>query len=174
MKGLIHIYTGDGKGKTTAAVGLVVRMAGYQKKTLFTQFLKDGSSNEISMLMQMKQVDVYSCKEKMKFVFMMNDSEKKDASSVIQNYFENVVKMIQKEEYDLLVLDEILDAIGTKLLQEQSLIDFLQNKPEKLEVVLTGRNPSQKLVEFADYVTKMEKEKHPFDQGLSAREGIEY
>ena len=173
MKGLVHLYEGDGKGKTTAAVGLSVRFAGHGKKVLFTQLLKDGSSGEISVLEKVDGITVFSFKQKFGFTFCMTEEEKKEAGKAYSRYFDEIVKKLTEWDFALLVLDEVIDACNSGILPEEKLLEFLANRKEDLEVVLTGRNPSEKLEEYADYYTKMQKIKHPFDRGVAARDGSE-
>lgn len=171
---MIHIYTGEGKGKTSAAMGLALRFSNTGKKVLIAQFLKDGTSGEICVLKRLDNIEVISCEEKLKFTFQMTEEERKQAKTVTESYFRTITEKTKKEQVSLLVLDEIMAAISSGLLSESEVIDFLNTKPEGLEVVLTGRNPSEKMLKIADYVTEMKKIRHPYDKGIFAREGIEY
>ena len=172
MAGLIHIYCGDGKGKTTACVGLTVRAAGAGKKVVFTQFFKDGSSSEVKMLNQLPNIQTMHCKFHHGLFFRMNDEQKAKASEDYTKLFRDVVAAAQ--DADLLVMDELVSTCNHNTVSEQEVIEFLKNKPEKLEVVMTGRDPSEALCACADYITEMRKVKHPFDQGIPARKGIEF
>lgn len=172
MAGRIHIYCGDGKGKTTAAVGLAVRAAGAGKKVIFTQFFKDGSSSEIESLQCLENIHVMHCKTVRGFFRRMNDAEKVRAGEDYTRLFSDA--LVAAEEADLLILDEIVSACNHGTVAETMVVKFLQSKPEKLEVVLTGRNPSENLLRLAVYVTEMRKIKHPYDQGVTARKGIEF
>lgn len=172
MPGLIHIYCGDGKGKTTAATGLAVRAAGAGKKVVFTQFFKDGSSSEIQVLQNVDNIHVIHCETVRGFWKYMTDDQKAKASEDYTKLFLDVIALAA--DADLLILDEILSACNHGAVAENVVTDFLNNKPEKLEVVLTGRNPSVHLLERADYVTEMQKMKHPYDCGIAARKGIEF
>lgn len=174
MRGCIHIYTGDGKGKTSAAVGLAVRFAGHGGKVLFVQFLKDGSSGEIGVLRDVPGITVLPCTKQFGFSFMMSEEQKKEAVACYTQYLQEILGKAVFEEYGLLILDEAVAAYNLQFFNTQSLLDFLRSKPEMLEVVLTGRNPADELVELADYVSEIRKIKHPFDEGLPAREGIEW
>lgn len=173
MKGCIHIYTGDGKGKTTAAVGLSVRFAGNGGKVLFAQFLKDGTSSEIKVLSTIPGIIMMPCTEHFGFSFLMNEEEKKHAAAVYTDYLKNILAKAVEEEIGLLVMDEAVAAYNLNFIDHEILLDFLKNKPEQMEVVLTGRDPAEELVELADYVSEIRKIKHPFDQGIPARDGIE-
>lgn len=173
MNGMIHIYDGTGKGKTTAGVGLAIRCAGHGFPVLYSQFLKDGSSGEISVLRRISEITVLVCEKKFGFTFLMNDQQKKEAKQYYSNLFQKIVTTAREKHCRLLVMDEILDACASGMVEEKELVDFLKNRPSDMEVVLTGRNPSEQLVQMADYITDMRKEKHPFDRGIKAREGIE-
>lgn len=173
MFGLIHIYCGDGKGKTTAAVGLAVRCAGRGNKVLLVQFLKSRDSGELYSLAKLPDIEVMRGKESKKFTFQMNEEEKHALLIDHNKMFEQVLAKIKNGGYSLLILDEVIGALNAKVFEMPKLIEFLRHKPENLEVVLTGRNPAPELVEIADYVSEMRKVKHPMDKGIMAREGIE-
>lgn len=173
MFGLIHIYCGDGKGKTTAAVGLAVRCAGRGNKVLLVQFLKSRDSGELYSLAKLPDIEVLRGKESKKFTFQMNEEEKHALLIEHNKMFEQVLAKIKNGGYSLLILDEVIGALNAKVFEMPKLIEFLRHKPENLEVVLTGRNPAPELVEIADYVSEMRKVKHPMDKGIMAREGIE-
>lgn len=173
MFGLVHIYCGDGKGKTTAAVGLAVRCAGRGNKVLLVQFLKSRDSGELYSLAKLPDIEVMRGKESKKFTFQMNEEEKHALLIEHNKMFEHVLAKIKNGGYSLLILDEVIGALNAKVFEMPKLIEFLRHKPENLEVVLTGRNPAPELVEIADYVSEMRKVKHPMDKGIMAREGIE-
>ena len=173
-KGYIHIYFGDGKGKTTEAVGLSVRFAGSGGKVLFTQFLKDGSSSELGMLKLLTGIRVFSFTERLGFSFHMNEQQKKEAAVKYTAYLRQIIEMVSGGEYGMLVMDEAVGAYGLNFIDHEMLLDFLKNRPQFLEVVLTGRNPAPELVELADYMSEICKRRHPFDQGVPARRGVEF
>lgn len=171
MNGLVHIYCGDGKGKTTAAMGLAVRAAGNGLKVLILQFLKNGKTGELAALEKLETVDVMRGKGGMKFTFRMNEAEKAEALRV---HMENLQKVMDlAENYDMVILDEAIGACGCGLLDKELLCRFIDNRPENLEVVLTGRNPAQELLDRADYISEIKKIRHPYDKGIQARGGIE-
>lgn len=173
MQGMIHLYCGDGKGKTTAAVGLSVRAAGAGKRVLFAQFLKDGSSSELNILRALQNVEVACCEQNFGFFKAMDGQTKAAARQAYSALLGDVMRK-SVGGVDLLVLDEAVAACNHGLIEEARLLDFLHHKPEDLEVVLTGRDPSQRLLDAADYVTEMRKCKHPFERGIAARRGIEF
>lgn len=171
--GLIHIYCGEGKGKTTCAVGLTVRASGNGLKVLFMQFLKTGTSSELKVLAGLDGVDILETTPVKKFSFQMTEEEKNETKRISAKEVDDAKKATENGAYDMLVMDETLGAIEAGLLDEKVVLDFLKNKPEHLEVVLTGRYPSDELVGLADYVSRIDKVKHPFDRGVQARKGIE-
>ena len=171
MAGLIHLYCGDGKGKTTAAVGLAVRAAGAGKQVIFTQFFKDGSSSEVESLklLGIRTIHAQTVKG---FYRAMNEQQRHQARQDYTALFRQVTDAAK--DAGLLILDEIVSACNRGVVPEGLVVDFLQNKPSALEVVLTGRDPSPALVELADYITEMRKLRHPYDRGVAARKGVEY
>ena len=169
---LVHIYCGDGKGKTTASVGLTVRAAGAGKRVCFTQFFKNGTSSEISVLKDLPGVEINVCEKKHKLFFRMSDEEKEEAKRDYQLLFEKAVRAVE-EGIELLVLDEAVSACNHKMLQEEDVVRLLRGRGET-EIVLTGREPSEALLNEADYVSEVKKIKHPFDKGIHARKGIEF
>ena len=172
--GLVHIYCGDGKGKTTCATGLAVRCAGNGGRVLWFQFLKTDMSSERKSLENLDNIDMLSGYSEMKFTFKMSQEEKEAAADFFDSRFEEIVALTKNDKYDMLILDEVLDAVALNMLSENKLINFLENKPKGLEVVLTGRDPSEKLCSLADYISEIKKIKHPYDKGINARKGIEY
>ncbi|MEY8356336.1 cob(I)yrinic acid a,c-diamide adenosyltransferase [Lachnospiraceae bacterium 54-53] len=174
MKSCIHIYCGDGKGKTTAAVGLAVRAAGCRKKVLITRFLKTDHSGEVRALGKLPEIKVTPCEQSFGFFSGMSDEIKREAKAYYSELLETTLKQAADGDYDLLVLDEIMAVCNYGLVEEKRVLEFLAARPEGLEVVLTGRDPSAELVETADYVSEIKKVKHPFDRGMKARQGIEF
>lgn len=174
MKGRIHIYCGDGKGKTTAAIGLSVRAAGRGMKVVIARFLKTEDSGEVGVLRAIPGIQVLPCSRTFGFTFQMTPEEKKEAAAYFQDQFRLACREAVSQEADLLILDEILAACNTGMVPEDEVTAFLTARPEKLEVVLTGRDPSDRLTELADYVSEIQARKHPFAQGQKARRGIEF
>ncbi|MGI5946365.1 MAG: cob(I)yrinic acid a,c-diamide adenosyltransferase [Lachnospiraceae bacterium] len=173
---MIQIYCGDGKGKTTAALGLAIRAAGRGKRVLIARFLKTDDSGEVPVLSGIPGIQVMPCKKTFGFYFRMTDQQKKEAAEYYSQQFEEV--KTQAEEFDLIILDEIMAACNYQLVSENAVVQWLEKQKEQdfhdLEVVLTGRNPSQRMQELADYITEMKLIRHPYEKGISARIGIEY
>lgn len=171
--GLIHIYCGDGKGKTTTGIGLCARAAGFSYRVLIYQFMKDNSTSERKVLQLSENITVIDGLAEEKFSFRMTPEEKEQRRAYYTRQFRSVTKKACEEHYDVLFLDETIYAIRAGLLEEALVLDFLKNKPQHLEVILTGQNPGQALIDAADYVSEIHKVKHPFDKGIGARKGIE-
>ena len=167
--GLLHLYYGDGKGKTTAAMGLALRAMGSGKRVVILQFLKGGKSGEVPLLEQLG-AKVYRGKAGQKFVFQMSEAEK-EATRQLQNA--NLTAAMA-DPADLLILDEAgsaweLDMVDKALLQKAVL-----ERPAEQECVLTAHAAPQWMLDTADYATEMKCHRHPYQRGISARQGIEY
>jgi cob(I)alamin adenosyltransferase len=173
MKGYIHIYEGNGKGKSTAAIGLSIRCAGNGGKIIYTQFLKNNKSSELNILKNISNIQVVPSEKEFGFTWNLSGDQKKDAKRICKKLLEQVIDMASNQDCSMLVLDEIIATYNSELINQQDLLEFLKTKPEHLEVVMTGRNPSKELVELADYISEIKKVKHPFDKGIKARVGIE-
>lgn len=170
--GFVHIYYGDGKGKTTAAIGQAIRAAGNNCEVLFYQFLKDNTSGERIILNELEHITCIEGRTEELFSFQMNQKQIQESKDYYQKKFAQIDKQVV--HYQMLVLDEIICAIQVGLLEEEQVIRFLKQKNQELEVIMTGNVPSEKLKSCADYITEMKKEKHPFDKGEKARRGIEF
>ena len=172
--GLIHLYIGDGKGKTTAAVGLAARAAGSGMKVVFGQVLKGRATGEVDSLKALG-VNVIRSDKKTGFVWQMNDEQKEECKAEQLRLLGEIRNAVANDpDTGLLVIDEVLDVISLGLVDEQQVRDIIDTKPEGLEIVLTGRSAPEWLTEKADYVTEMKKIKHPYDRGVIARKAIEY
>ena len=171
--GLIHIYCGNGKGKTTTGMGLCARAAGYGYRVLILQFMKDNSTSERKVLSLSENITIMDGLSREKFSFQMTPEEKEERRAYYAGQFRAVTQKARDGHYDLLFLDEVIYTIRAGLLDESLVLDFLKKKPAHLEVILTGQEPGQALIEVADYVSEIRKVKHPFDRGIPARKGIE-
>lgn len=167
---MIHIYTGDGKGKTTAAIGLTIRMAGYNKRVLFVQFLKGSPTGELRLMKKSQHITVIRCDKNYGFSAGMTEADK---AGITKCHNENLSYVISRmNEFDMIVLDEIFAALSLGLADLESVKRIARTFGG--ELVLTGRAPDEWFLKKADYVTEMKKQKHPYDKGITAREGIEY
>lgn len=171
--GLIHIYYGTGKGKTTAAIGLAIRCAGHDGSVLFSQFLKTTPTGELAILSQLPKITIIRSTGSSKFTSQLTPQERKQKQLQQQALWQRIQEKCHQLKPNLLILDEILIACHVQMIDEASIITFLKNKPTQTEVVLTGRTPCPHIHPYADYISEIKKQKHPFDRGIAARWGIE-
>lgn len=163
---MLHIYTGDGKGKTTAATGLLVRALGNGMICGYFSFLKEGTASEINTLKRLKNLIIFDFPDKVPFSWQMTEEEKDD----LKKFYDKTIEDIKNTEVELVVLDEAVSAVCLGFIDEECIIELTK----KCEVIITGRGECEKLWNLADYITEMKKHKHPFDKGEKARKGIEY
>ncbi len=172
--GLIHIYTGDGKGKTTSAVGLGVRALGHNLKVGYAFFHKRPEKYGYTEINQLEKLGakIYGFTKGHPFF------NKELTAETLEKECHKAIEILQKEvfndNYDLLIMDEILISVRDGYLAEQKLIDFIKSKPKNLELVVTGRGATEKIMELADYVSNVTKVKHPYDKNIPSRKGIEF
>ncbi|MCI5700674.1 MAG: cob(I)yrinic acid a,c-diamide adenosyltransferase [Lachnospiraceae bacterium] len=171
--GCVHIYCGDGKGKTTTGMGLCTRAAGYGYKVLIYQFMKNNRTSERKILEQVPNITFVDGLETEKFSFCMTEEEKEERRAYYLEQFRFITEKAENEGYQVLFMDELIYTIRAGLFDEKVLVDYLKRKPEYLEIILTGQNPGQELLKLADYVSEIRKIKHPYDRGLKSRMGIE-
>jgi cob(I)alamin adenosyltransferase len=171
-KGLVQVYTGNGKGKTTAALGLAFRAVGHGMKVLVVQFMKGNvqrgeleSAKKLSPNLTLKQVG--------RETFISKPNPDPKDLQLAQEGFSIARKAIQNKEYDIVILDEINLAIDYGLIPLTDLLQIIDAKPDTVELILTGRNVKREILERADLVTEMVDRKHYYDKGVPAREGIE-
>lgn len=169
---MIHVYTGDGEGKTTTALGLAFRCAGHGERIVFLQFMK-GRKN-IGEYRTAKKLDNIDIKQFGRKEFMKLSSPEKEDYELAEKGLSYAKKVISNHPPFLLVLDEINLAVSIGLLEEKEVLDLLDNVPEKVHVVLTGSNAPESFIKKADLATDMKKIKHPFDKGIKNRKGIDY
>lgn len=167
--GLLHLYWGDGKGKTTAAMGLALRALGNGKRVVVVQFLKDGSSGEITLLKQLG-AKVFCGPADQKFVFQMRADERKRN----RIYQTESLRAAAQEMADLLILDEAGSAWELDMVEKELLEQVVRHRPSEQECVLTAHAAPQWMLEAADYVTEMKNHRHPYQKGIAARKGIEF
>ena len=171
MKGYIHIYTGNGKGKTTAAFGMALRAIGAGKRVLIAQFVKGRPYSEIDAVNSF--LPTITLKQYGLGCFIYNKPTAKDAEAA-RNGLSEVSQIISESKFDVIILDEACIAIYYNLFSATELIEVLKKKPESMEIIITGRYATSELIEFADLVTEMKEIKHYYTQGVDARKGIEF
>ncbi|HPW67427.1 MAG TPA: cob(I)yrinic acid a,c-diamide adenosyltransferase [Salinivirgaceae bacterium] len=170
MKGYIHIYTGNGKGKTTAALGLSLRAVGAEKKVFFAQFVKGETYSEVKTIQ--KFLPDITIKQYGLKCFIYEKPSQADIDTARKGLKE-VSEIILSGKYDMIVLDEANIAIYYNLFTDDELINIIKQKPDETEIIITGRYATDKLIESADLVTEMKEIKHYYNQGVQARKGIE-
>jgi cob(I)alamin adenosyltransferase len=177
-KGLVQIYTGDGKGKTTAAFGLALRAAGQGNKVLIYQFLKPTSldiGERFALQLGAVRIRVEVLETEWDMVESFKDEEKIAETRLAISYvLERIAQTAEKRFYDCLILDEIVFCLSKGLARLEDIKSVIDRRDQRVEIVLTGRGASQELIALADLVTEMKNIKHPFDKGLGARRGIEF
>jgi len=169
-KGLIEVYTGNGKGKTTAALGLAMRAVGHGLKVYIFQFLKGRDSSELNTAKALAPNLVIE-QGGSKTLYKGKPSD--EDIRLAHNLFKKSQDIILKGDYDVVVLDEINVAIHLGLISVEQVLSLIEKKPEHLELILTGRYASPEIIKVAHLVTEMTKIKHPYDEGVEARKGIE-
>jgi cob(I)alamin adenosyltransferase len=169
--GLVQVYTGNGKGKTTAALGLALRALGNGLSVAMVQFMKpDQGSGEYILSKELKNFELIPCGEEClvdpRNITAEDRKAAKDALDLLK-------KMLHSGKYDLFIVDEINVAMGWGLVDTDEFIKILDGRPKNVEVVLTGRYAPEKIIEYADLVTEMKMIKHPYERGIASRRGIE-
>lgn len=173
---MIQLYTGDGKGKTTASVGQAIRAAGRGFRVLFTQFMKGNDTGEIHILETLPQVRILRCNREYGFFHTLSEEDKVSLKAEHNRILDEILSALKNQECDMVVLDEITYPVDFGLLDEEKLkaVIRLSKENNRTELVLTGRNPGEYLTEAADYISEIRAVRHPFEKGIGSREGIEY
>ena len=175
--GLIHIYTGTGKGKTTAAIGLAARALGSGLSVCYCSFHKDPDKYGYTEMESLKKLGAHVINFAKHHPHMENNVSEETISEItkeVKQALDSITQLLTTEQFDLLILDEIFISIRDNYINESKLIDFIENKPELTELVLTGRGATKKALSMAHYITNMECVKHPFYDNIPSRKGIEY
>ncbi|MBU0706807.1 cob(I)yrinic acid a,c-diamide adenosyltransferase [Patescibacteria group bacterium] len=172
-KGITIVYTGNGKGKTTAAMGLALRASAYGFKVTMLQFIKSPNESGEMKLYQKKKIGFVIKSLGLGFVGMLNDNlTRRSHRQAARNALKEVKR--QMKRCDVLILDEINNALHGKLITLSSVVEIIKNKPKLLTLVLTGRHAHSKIIKLADLVTEMKEIKHPYQKGVLAQKGIDY
>jgi cob(I)alamin adenosyltransferase len=174
-RGLVIVYTGNGKGKTTAALGLCIRAVGYDEKVCIIQFIKGswkyGELDGIKRLLP--NVELYQ--KGLGFVGIVDDKlDRSEHVKAAREAIDFAREKVLSGKYDIVILDEINVAVGLDLIKVNDVIDIIKSKPPLVDVVLTGRNARQEIIDIADLVTEMREIKHPYQKGIMAQKGIDF
>ena len=168
-KGLVQVYTGNGKGKTTAAIGQAIRALGRGYQVCFIQFFKEHTSGEIKILKSFPNLKLLH-----PLPFYPTEKNRNFLKKKIESILPKISKVIKSKTYDLVILDEINITLRNELLEEREILNLIKNKPKSVELILTGRGATEEIIKMADLVTEMKEIKHPLKKGTKARKGIEY
>jgi cob(I)alamin adenosyltransferase len=175
---MIQVYYGGGKGKTTAAIGGAVRAAGAGRKVLFVQFMKGNNTSELAVLQQIENVEIKRNDRSFGFFEQMKEEDKEILTGIHNELLEEAIAFVREQKENavpcFIVLDEMTYAYNFSLLRKERLLDFLKEADDTVEIVITGRNPADVITRQADYLSEIVCRRHPFERGVSAREGIEY
>ncbi|MEG0308073.1 MAG: cob(I)yrinic acid a,c-diamide adenosyltransferase [Clostridium sp.] len=173
--GYIQIYTGNGKGKTTAAVGLATRAAGNKYRVCMVQFLKSGVTGELeSAKLMAPYFTIHRFERPRGFFWTLNDQEKVELKEDIQKAYNFCLKQLEEGTCDILIMDEIMGTLSNELITEEQLLHLMNKKPNDVELIMTGRNVPEAIFNKANLVTEMKDLKHYFNEGIPARKGIEF
>lgn len=174
MDNLVQLYIGEGKGKTTAAMGLALRALGRERKVLIAQFLKNGKTGELEALRRLGGVAIAPVLPIDKFTFNMTPQELADTVARQNKQLDLLADLVRQQRPGLILLDEMAMAMHLNLLDQDKAMALIEEGVQYGEVVVTGRYAPQALMDRADYVSEIVKRKHPYDRGVSARKGIEF
>ena len=173
--GLVQVYYGKGKGKTTAAIGLGIRAIGNGYKVIMIQFLKHDSTGECHMIKTLEpDFKIFHFEKKRGFTWQLNEEEKQELRSETSNALKFATKVMDTGQCDILILDEILNSLELGFVSEEEVNALIDSKSDDVELVLTGRTLPESVAKRADYISCIESIKHPLDKGIDARRGIEY
>lgn len=174
-RGYVQVYTGDGKGKTTAAVGQAMRSVGNGLNVYMLQFLKTDKTGELEIAKLLgDKFKIYRFQTVEGFFWNLNDEEKVVLKTEVDTAYKFAMEVIKNNSCDVFILDEIMGVLSNKLLTEKQVIDLIDNKPINMELILTGRNVPKSIIDKADLVSEVNPIKHYIDKGVYAREGIEF
>ena len=172
--GLVHIYTGDGKGKTSASVGLAIRALGNNLRVLYCQFFKF-ETGEKSVMARLPNIEYLQFNVPSEFFKHYDEKYHEETKMKFIRFWQDILGKIRSEKYDVVILDEIIYAVSMNLAPITILTELIRSKPKDLELIMTGRDYPKEVIDMADYVSDIQVIKHPFtDKHIEARKGIEY
>ncbi|EGT3616417.1 cob(I)yrinic acid a,c-diamide adenosyltransferase [Clostridium perfringens] len=173
-EGYVQVYTGNGKGKTTAAMGLAFRAAGDGMEVKVIQFLKSWKTGELEAAKKFENLEILRFEKVKGFTWELNEEQLAQLKLEVRVGFDFVKDLIKNRECDILILDEIMATISAGFIEEDEIIELIDKKPKDMELILTGRNVPEKIMDKADLITEMKEIKHYYKKGVPAREGIEF
>ena len=174
-KGLVQVYTGNGKGKTTASIGVGIIAYGNGLKVIMIQFLKSGVTGELEVLNNLgENFKVYRFEKEKDFTWNLTEEQKEELQKEISEGFNFAKKVVKDNMCDMLILDEVMASVNGGYIDEEDVLKLIESKNDKMELVLTGRNVPKAIVDKSDLITEMKDVKHYFNKGIPARKGIEF
>lgn len=173
-RGLVHIYTGEGKGKTTSAIGLATRALGGGFSVLYVSFHKRPERYGYTEMDSLKKLGATVMNRAKGHPALDKSIDPEITKQQTDEALKEISEIVKEQHYDLLIMDEILISVRDSYISEQMLVEFIESKPTSTELVLTGRGATERIIGMADYVSYIEKIKHPYDKGINSRKGIEY
>ena len=172
--GMIHIYCGDGKGKTTASLGLALRAAGSGMRVHIVQLLKGAYTSELDSIRLIPNITIERCDKNYGCIFTEDDENRQNVTACNNQLLLSAEELMKSGDIDMLIIDEFNNAYSLELIDRELADRIVLQKPQKVELILTGRNPDRKFIDIADYVSEIKAVKHPYESGVIARKGIEY
>ena len=174
-QGLVQIYTGNGKGKTTAAIGQGIRSYGNGLKVFMLQFLKGGETGELKTIGELgENFKIFRFEKPKDFTWNLNEKELEELKLEIREGYNFILDVIKNNKCDVLIIDEVKAVLSNNFLTVDEVLYIVNNKPKNMELIMTGRNVPNEIIEKANLVTEMKPIKHYFEEGIDARKGIEY
>lgn len=174
-RGLVQVYTGNGKGKTTASIGLGIRAYGNGLKVIMIQFLKGGITGELDVLNNLgENFKVYRFEKEKDFTWNLNEEQKEELMKEIEEGFNFAKKVVKENMCDMLILDEVMASVNGGYIKEEDVVKLIESKSEGMELILTGRNVPKSIADKSNLITEMKDIKHYFNEGVPARKGIEF
>jgi len=174
-KGMIQVYTGDGKGKTTAAIGQGIRAYGNGLRVVMIQFLKSNETGELNVLKNIgDNFKLVRLEKKRGFVWTLKTDEIEELKKEVIEEYNYAKEVLANDSCDVLILDEVMGVLKNNFLSEDDVLELIKSKQNHVEIILTGRNVPEKIAGYADLITEMKEVKHYFSKGVNARRGIEY
>lgn len=173
-EGYVQVYTGNGKGKTTAAMGLAFRAAGDGMEVKAVQFLKSWKTGELESAKRFDNLEILRFEKVKGFTWELNEEELAQLKAEVRVGFDFVKGLVETRGCDILILDEVMASISGGFIGEDEIVELIEKKPKDMELILTGRNVPEKIMEKADLITEMREIKHYYKKGVPAREGIEF
>lgn len=172
--GMIHIYCGDGKGKTTASLGLALRAAGSGMKVHIVQLLKGAYTSELDSIGLIPNITIERCDKNYGCIFDKDNENRRKVTECNNDLLLRAEDLLKSGGIDMLIIDEFNNAYSLNLIDRKLADRMVMQKPKNVELILTGRNPDRKFIDIADYVSEIKAVKHPYETGITARKGIEY